>query len=197
MTDGDAVPFMLRVTDVKQFVYCPRIPFFTYVLPVPRRATRKMEYGLEEHADLDRLEKRRQLSRYQLDHGERQFHVPLMSSRLGVSGVLDMLIRTPAGAFPVEFKFTSGPPALNHKYQLLTYALLVEDQLQTTVRNGFLYLVPGKRIQPVFLTPTARQRCHRLMRSIRKTIASERMPPPPARHSRCRECEFRLYCGDV
>ena len=46
----------LKVTDLKQFVYCPRILYFTYVLPIPHPVTRKMDFGKIEHLELDRLE---------------------------------------------------------------------------------------------------------------------------------------------
>ena len=37
----------LCVTDLKQFVYCPRIPFYQYVMPVEKKATFKMEALLQ------------------------------------------------------------------------------------------------------------------------------------------------------
>ncbi len=46
-------PMMLKVSDVKQYLYCPRIVYYTYVAPVPRRITFKMRYGKEQHVDLD------------------------------------------------------------------------------------------------------------------------------------------------
>ena len=52
----------LRVSDLKQYIYCPRIPYFYYVLPIPRRITRKMEYGALEHIEIERMEKDEDLS---------------------------------------------------------------------------------------------------------------------------------------
>lgn len=36
---------MLRVSDLKQFIYCPRIVYYNYVMPVEKKTTYKMEHG--------------------------------------------------------------------------------------------------------------------------------------------------------
>src|SRR5687767_4480623 len=93
----------LRVNDIKQYAYCPRIVFYQYTMPVEKKATWKMEQGKIEEAEIDRLEKRRKLSGYRLVEGERRFHFRLTSARLGLSGRLDLLIDSPEGLFPVDF----------------------------------------------------------------------------------------------
>lgn len=188
---------VLKVSDIKQYLYCPRIIYFNYVLPVERKVTRKMEYAKEEHLELDRLEKRRKLVRYRLDEGERFFHVRLQSSHLGMEGVLDMLISSPAGLYPVEFKHTIRGPELNHKYQLVAYAMLVEEHYNRPVRFGFLYLSPGKRIFSIEVTPNARIFVKRLAGMIRRIIECQQMPPRSRSQRRCRDCEFRNYCNDI
>jgi CRISPR-associated protein Cas4 len=124
----------LRVSDIKQYFYCPRIIFFKYVCPVPVKITRKMEYGKEAHIELDRLEKRRTFKRYNLAEGRRFFHTQLYSPRLGLEGRLDMYIEAAGENFPVEFKNTTGGLSLNHKYQLVAYAMLLEDFFNRPVR---------------------------------------------------------------
>lgn len=187
----------LRVCDIKQYIYCPRVVYFNYVLPVEKKTTHKMEHGKEEHIELDRLEKRRKLREYGLEEGERRFHVRLHSERLALTGVLDLLLVTPKGCFPVECKYTTREPALNHKYQLVAYAMLVEEAMQVHVRSGFLYLIPGKRIQEVLITDNARLHVRRMMGAIRRMIREERMPVATRSPVRCRDCEYKLFCADV
>ncbi|MBZ4653891.1 MAG: CRISPR-associated protein Cas4 [Bacillota bacterium] len=187
----------LRVTDVKQYIYCPRIIYFTYVCPVEKKITRKMEYGKEEHLELDRLEKRRTFKRYSLSEGERRFHQYLRSERLGLEGKLDMHIISEGEYFPVEFKHTRKGPSLNHKYQLVSYAMLLEDYYNKPVRYGFLYLIPEKRPYPIEITPNARIFVKELLEKIREIILKERIPRPNQHKGRCTDCEYRNYCGDV
>ena len=119
----------IRVSDIKQYFYCPRVVYHTYYTPVVRPTTHPMQIGAVQHEVLSVLERRRTLSRYGLDTGSRQFHISLYAESLGLSGVLDLLIRTEDGVFPVEFKSTTQRLNLNAKYQLTAYALMVEECL--------------------------------------------------------------------
>lgn len=186
----------LTVSDVKQYSYCPRIPYFTYIQPVDKKVTPKMEFGKEEHLDFSRLEKRRTLAAYRLDEGERSFQVRLSSERLGLEGVLDLLVINTQGYFPVEFKNSTRAPELNHKYQLVAYAMLVEDVHRVRVRHGFIYLIPNKRVYPVRVTQSARDFVKSVLARIRSMVQAETMPAGARSWARCTDCEFRNFCAD-
>jgi CRISPR-associated exonuclease Cas4 len=187
----------LRVNDLKQFEYCPRIVFYNTVMPVERKSTVKMQRGKEEEFKLDALEKRRTLRRYQLASGERRLHVWLESRKLALSGRLDLLIISPQGYFPVDFKYTRGRPHRNHLFQLAGYALLVEETFQTQVQTGFVYLAPIQDVVAVDLTPELREQALSRLAEMREMIRGGMLPPPTPVRSRCEECEFRNYCGDI
>ncbi len=184
------------MTDVKQFVYCQRIIYFTYLMPVDRRITAKMAYGKESHAELDRLERRRGFRSYRLEEAERRFHVPLESRRLGLHGILDMLLVSPQGYFPVEFKDTTRPPGLNHKYQLVAYAMLVEEKYRQPVREGYIYLIPLKRAIAIPITQEMRDFVRSVIGRIEGMVLTEKIPAVTREIRKCVDCEWRNYCGD-
>lgn len=187
----------LRVNDLKQFEYCPRIVFYNTVMPLERKTTVKMERGKEEEFRLDALEKRRTLKRYELGSGERRFHVWVDSPTLGLSGKLDLLIVSRKGYFPVDFKYTRGRPHRNHIIQLAGYALLVEEKFQTRVDTAFIYLAPIQEVISIRLTEQLKGEVRHCLEEIRTMIQEEILPAPTPLRSRCEECEFRNYCGDI
>lgn len=187
----------LRVNDLKQFVYCPRIVFYQHVMPVDKKATFKMEEGKRAETVIDKLETRRSLRKYRLGEGTRQFHVWLRSEHLGLSGKLDLLIDSPEGLFPVDFKFTSERAQKNHLYQLCGYALLAEEAYGKTVRCGFIYLIPQEVVVVMGLTPERKEETLRMLDTMRELIRREQMPEPTTVRERCVECEYRNYCGDI
>lgn len=187
----------LTVTDLRQYLYCPRIVYFTYCLPVPRPVTYKMTEGQLQHEETRDKERRRSLRAYGLSEGQRYFHVHLRSEQLGLSGVLDMVIVSPQEVVPVEFKHSRRALGLHHKYQLVAYALLVEERWDRPVRRAFVYRIPERRAQEVPITPNMRRFVHKTMAEIRAMIASEAMPSPTRHGERCADCEFRNFCGDV
>lgn len=186
----------LTVSDIKQFVYCPRVVYFTYFLQQRRPTTYKMQEGNLEHEHVAELEERRSLKAYGLAEGERQFDVALYSDRLGLSGKLDMVILVANEVIPVDFKNSGVGVGLNHKYQLTAYALLVEDRWGKPVRRGFIYLVPLKRAYEVVITPNMRLFVRRTVELIRDMIDGEYMPPATRQKSRCRDCEFQNFCNE-
>jgi len=187
----------LRVNDLKQFAYCPRIVFYQYVMPVEKKATFKMIEGKRAEADIDKLEKRRSLRGYRLAEGKRHFQLWLRSEGLGLSGKLDLLIESPRGFFPVDFKYTSGRPQKNHLYQLCGYALLVEEAHGQPVTHGFIYLIPQEEVVIVDLTQERKAEALEMLEEMRGMIRTEKMPEPTPVRSRCTECEYRNYCGDI
>lgn len=187
----------LRVNDLKQFEYCPRIVFYNTVMPLERKTTVKMERGKDEEFRLDALEKRRTLRRYELGSGERRFHVWLESPSLGLSGKLDLLIVSNKGYFPVDFKYTRGRPHRNHVVQLAGYGLLVEEKFRTRVDTAFIYLTPVQQVISIGLTGQLKEEVRQRLSEMRTMIHDEILPPATPVRGRCEECEFRNYCGDV
>jgi CRISPR-associated exonuclease Cas4 len=187
----------LRVNDLKQYAYCPRVVFYQYCMPVNKKPTWKMEQGKVAEGNIDELEKRRKLREYRLAEGRREFHVWLSSKRLGLSGKLDLLIESPEGLFPVDFKMTAGRPYKNHVMQLCGYARLLEDCYGREVLKGFVYLIPQNDAVVFDLTEERKKEADALIGEIRRMIETEQMPPPTPVRNRCADCEFRNYCGDI
>ena len=187
----------IRVSDIKQYFYCPRVVYHTYYTPVSRPTTDPMQLGAVEHEVLSVLERRRTLARYGLDTGSRKFHVSLHAESLGLTGVLDLLIETEAGAFPVEFKSTTQRLNLNAKCQLTAYAMMVEECFDRSVSQGFIYRIPTQRITAVPITDALRRKTLHAIDEIRLMLSDEWMPPPTPQRGKCVECEFRRFCADV
>jgi CRISPR-associated exonuclease Cas4 len=187
----------IRVNDIKQYAYCPRVVFYPYCMPVNKKATWKMEQGKVAEAEIDKLERRRKLREYRLADGERRFHVWLSSGRIGLSGKIDLLIDSPEGLFPVDFKLPTGRPHKNHVAQLCGYALLLEDCYDREVTKGFVYLIPTNDAVVFDLTPERKKETRGVISEIRQMIEGEQMPAPTPVRNRCTDCEYRNYCGDI
>ena len=194
---GTGAPVIVTATDLKQWAYCPRIVFYRHVLPVRPRATYKMERGKDIQAAVEALERRRGFRAYGMRDGERRFGLWLHSGRLGVSGKLDLLILTADACYPVDFKDTLGGPRRNHRLQLAAYALLAEEAFERPAPDGFIYLVPEKRVVALQLNETDRGEVRLAVRQMHQMIEQERLPDPTPVRARCPGCEFRNFCADI
>ena len=194
---------LFEVTDLKQYVACPRIVYYRYCLPHVRPITGLMEEGIRRHEEEDAREERRSLRTYGLKEGERLAHLALRSATLGLSGRIDLAIATPSRDTPnaegivVEYKYSEQKAGPHFALQLAAYALLLEEAWSIPVKRGYLYSIPLRRAELVPITPHLRKKVVQTVQHIQQVVTSELMPAPPSTQYRCITCEFRRFCNDV
>ena len=186
-----------RVTDLKQFVYCPRIPFYQHVMGFHGKPTYKMEQGKTAQEAIESLEKRRRVREYGLDEVLRHFGMSLFSAALGISGKLDLLIETETACYPVDFKYTTGRPHRNHQLQLAGYSLLVAEHFSKPVPAGFIFIITDDLVFRFEMTRALLDEARTALLSMQHTIETEQFPDPTPVRARCTDCEYRNFCGDV
>lgn len=189
----------INITDIKQYVYCPRVVYYNYVEPVPRKVSFKMEYARSQHYELNQKEKRRNLKRYNLVEGKRYYGLSISSEALNLSGKLDILIDTEAESgqrfYPVECKDTDGKIYKNIIYQLVAYAMCIEEMTNTPVKKGYIYIIPEQKAHLIFITDDQKRYVRKMISMIKKIIQEEYYPDPRSK-KRCWDCEFQRYCND-
>ena len=185
----------LTVTDLKQFIYCPRIPYFKHVLGARERFDSQQQESRESHRDIAALDRRRTGARNydpSIRSARKIFNLPLFSPRLLLSGVLDLLIIEEGRGehIPVDYKFTQPPPLGrswgDHRVQLAAYALLVEHtHPPAIVRRGFLYYVNQDQTVEVPITHGMKRYIPRLLTRIRRLLQSQSPPPIRVNPRKC------------
>lgn len=186
----------INITDIKQYVYCPRVVYYNYVEPVPRKVSFKMEYARSQHYELNQKEKRRTLKRYNLVEGKRYYGLSVSSK---VLNLLDILIDTESEFgqrfYPVECKDTDGKIYKNIIYQLVAYAMCIEEMTNTPVKKGYIYIIPEQKAYLFHITDDQKNYVRKMVTMIRKIIQEEYYPDPRSK-KRCWDCEFQRYCND-
>ena len=194
---SDVSEKFLTPTDVKQYIFCPRVTFFTRVMRLRPIMGSQQEAGKKSHDKLTILEERRKSllkSNMSFDIKSKKFDINLLSNRLGVKGRLDMLLITKDKEYiPVEFKdmySRRGNVHLDHKYQLVLLALLVEDAFYTITKRGILHYIRGDETINVQITHRMKNRAKKYLQRISRMIESGVMPDIR------RECiNNRVGCG--
>lgn len=212
----------VRVSDVRQWAFCPRVIWHRRVMGISTKPTPTMEWGKAAEEALRRKETRRRLRRYGLEDATRAFSVALEDCERRVSGVCDLVLTTeerteswprfkgglPDGvcpvrlhvakrAYPVEVKRTAGGVRRHHVLQLAGYAELLEHNGYGKVDSGYVLLLPEDRIERVRLGSDEREAFWNAVRAIRDMMESDRFPQATRYRSFCGDCEFVNYCGDV
>jgi len=187
---------MITISDLKQYLYCPRIIYWRIVQPVNVAPTFKMKWGKKKHEKEKIKEVRRKINRYGVPEGERFFELSLDDGFL--SGKIDMAIHKtdPEEWIPVEFKFTRDKYRLNHIVQLLGYAALLENNYGTTVRKGFLLYPRLGKLEKIDISSKDMKKVYSTVEGVRKIIVNQEFPEGSKNLKRCNECEYLLFCND-
>lgn len=196
MLDDDQ-RYPIRVTDLKQWAYCPRVFYYQHCLPHVRPTTYKMEAGAAAGRSEVGREERRSLRVYGIAQGEREFDVLVCSEKMGLRGEIDMVITVAGGeVIPVDYKM-SKIAGVHFQLQLCAYGMMLEEMRGVTVQRGFLYSIPLRRAETIIFERRLRQRALQAIEAMQWIIVHETMPAPVKNLSKCVTCEFRRFCNDV
>ena len=93
---------------------------------------------------------------------------------------MDCIIKTTKSEFiPVEYKnmnSDSGRVCMDHKYQLVAYALLIVETFGAVVKRGFVNYIPETLILQFEITPTMESHVKRVLGHIKRIIKDEELP---------------------
>jgi len=167
---------------IKQYLYCPRIPYFILVFGIRERVTELMKSGKEYHAK--KLKKLR-------EEGW-ETNVFLRSKKYGIYGYVDALKKDENGYTVLEVKDTEyrRNAVKMHLYQAASYALMVEEVFGRVCRIVILYR--DKEVEFPFNRGIKRY-CVSIINKI-KRICENGLVYRPNRVSRCKNCGFFKFC---
>lgn len=199
---SDIAEDFVSVTDIKQYIYCPRIVYFDRVLHATPIFGSQQEDSKELHEDYVKKELRRKDAVYyspEFVGAEKLLFVSFSSSTLGLQGNVDCMIKTASGEYvPVEYKNMNsdkGRICMQHKYQLVGYAMLIEDSFKTVVKRGFVNYIPETLILQFEITPTMKSYVKRVLGHIKRIIRDEELPPiRVAKHKCAGGCGHKQTC---
>ncbi len=186
----------LPVSLLRQYAFCPRIPWFMETLGLNPPRPPWVRQGIDHHQRERMLQRRRRLSRYGLTEARLVEEPQLRAPGIGLHGRPDALLETEHAVYPLEFKLGDSRPASGHLLQVAAYALLAESSLGKPSPAGFiLYGKRGKTIS-VEMDTRMREKVLKASADLRQSLEKGLLPVSPASAAQCTQCEFLNYCND-
>ena len=119
----------------------------------------------------------------------------LLSPRLGMVGSVDKLIRTEAELIPSMIKTGRSPEYgvwPSDRMQLAAYAMLIEDEFETTVQRGFVEYVRTADIREAAIKKRDRALAFQVLGQVKKVHAG--LFPEKGANPPCEGCAFIERC---
>lgn len=125
--------------------------------------------------------------------------MPLVSRRLGVSGIADLVELHPiegGGWRPVPVEYKRGKPKSHRadEVQLCAQGVALEEMFGLAVPEGVLFYGETRRRLEVPFDDTLRQLTSDVAKAARAMIAAGATPPPVYDRTKCRACSLADLC---
>jgi CRISPR-associated exonuclease Cas4 len=188
--DDDLVP----LSGLQHVVFCPRQAALIHVERVWREdAATAAGRVLHERVDEPGIGNQRgvRIAR----------SMPLVSRRLGVRGIADMVElhaddKAPRGVRPVPIEVKRGrvKRELADQVQLCAQAMCLEEQFSVTVVQGALFYGGSHRRVTITFDGPLRQETERAARLLRDLISRGEVPPAVYLPAKCGKCSLEPLC---
>ncbi len=188
----------ITVSDVMEYLFCPRFIYFMYCLMIPQHEERhyKVLKGRELHAAREKVN--RNYIRKKLQCERKEIAVYLVSRRYHVKGEVDeVLFLSDGTAAPMDYKFAEYRDTIfrTHKYQSALYGLMIADCYDIAVKRGFVcYTRSNHLVKEVPLGDKDFERAISIVDNVLTIIQKGFFPAPTRYKARCIDCAYRNIC---
>jgi len=185
-------PFYFSAEDIRQFVYCPRIIYFRYVLRGHWVLTPKMLRGQSLHERLCRGKDKETegfITRY--------YNVRLEDSDLGLFALIDIIEFDGNNIKIIELKTGKHKPgyiADTHKLQVVAEAILAELSFGITVTRGAVWYEKDNETIEFEITDRDRMKVLYVLREMKRIVKNEIFPIIERPSRKCIDCEYKRFC---
>lgn len=183
-----------RINEIKNYLYCPRIAFYTLCMGIDRE-TGLSRAGIEAEATTKVRIKRRRHAVHAAAEGVRHFDVLLASHRHQLVGRLDEIVETPEGVYLIDYKDTTKDFGY-WSAQMYAYHLCAEE-MGWRVLGSYIYSIPSRKYFAAKETAQHQKQLAVLLKDVQRMVADEICPPPSSVIGKCRVCQYARFCNDV
>jgi CRISPR-associated exonuclease Cas4 len=191
-------PASLTVTDVMEYLFCPRFIYFLHCLEIPQHEEKRSKVRIGREAHHARETTNISYLRHDLGVQRKEAGVYLTSEHLPVRGIVDEVLFLDDGtAAPLDYKFAEDKDTLfrTHRFQSVLYGMMIEERYEVPVKRGYLcYLRSNNAVREVPITPKARADAESVVDAILEITEYGYYPRAAASRRRCIDCCYRHLC---
>ena len=180
---------------IRQWCYCPRKVYYFELTNFKVYSPLWVKQGERYHDHESHLWKRRDLSRFKLEGGEKLYNYALRSQNHDIHGLCDLVIKTKEAVFVSDFKLTTQRKRLGNILQLAAYGIMASEQFNLPCHTGFL-TGPNKQLDTINFTDDIKTKVIDAIAQIHSILNCGIKPDSSASDAQCQSCEYVNHCND-
>lgn len=188
--------YSLPVSLIRQYLFCPRIPYYIEVMQLKPERPVWTQQGQEYHKHQKRLFKDRTLKRFNLENAQLKFNQQLQHSKYPFHGIADALLENDKFICPVEFKLYGEKPTKAQIYQTICYGLLAEANTNKIFNRCFILFEKKGKTHSFEVDQTLKNKVIKTVIETIDMLDTGLLPDSPASRHQCSQCEFLTFCND-
>ena len=188
--------YSFPISLIRQYCFCPRIPFFNEVLNINPGDRPWQKQGIAYHERQRILNRRRTLKRYGLKKGTIHHNVWLAGSIIPCHGICDAIVETPETVSPVEFKMEASRPNRGQILQLAAYGMLAREKFEKKCSVMFILYGNKGKVRQYTLDDKIEHEVKNVVCNILRSIKKGLLPISAASAAQCSQCEYLNFCAD-
>jgi CRISPR-associated protein Cas4 len=125
--------------------------------------------------------------------------IKLESDKLQLKGIADKVEVYHNRYVPIELKTGKAPKEgmwPGHRIQIAAYAMLIEENFKTRVKEGFIHYLDAKEVRHVAINPFMKEEIIQLTGQVQELLEKSRIPDYCENRNKCTNCGLRKECYD-
>jgi len=191
-------PIQINVSDVMEYLFCPRFIYYQYCLTIPQHEEKRFKVlkGRELHESKTKFNK--DYLRKKLGCTSREDEVFLSSEKYCIKGKVDQVLFLDDGsAAPFDYKFAKFHETLfkTHRFQLILYGLMIREIYNVPVNRGFVcYKRSNNLVQRVDFRESDFKKAIEAINDILEIMQKGIYPKKTSSSMKCVDCCYRRIC---
>jgi len=189
---------MITITPshIIEYLFCPRFIYFQNVLCIPQHEEKS--YKAMKGRDIHALKMVRNKEYLRKRIGVKNKYQDVYLTNNSLRGKVDEVLTLENGNMaPLDYKFAKYKDIVYNTYktQIYCYALLIEENYNAQVKEGFLvYVRSNNKIVKIEITENDKQKIRYTISEIVKIIDNNIFPKATMSKKRCVTCTYRNLC---
>jgi CRISPR-associated exonuclease Cas4 len=190
-SNEESIPINL----IRQYLFCPRIPWFKYNLSIQPPEQSWMKAG-EKYHNSQKTEYKRRFLNLIVEPYEKILNFQVESSILGIHGIVDEIIKNEIEFLVVEYKLDSRKPFKGQIFQALGYLYAAEETLKLKGKGAIL--IKGSAHKPYVINNTDILKVEfiKVLNNLKASLKRDSIPFSSADSNKCGQCEYLRHCND-
>lgn len=195
MAAGDTI---ITISDVLEYLFCPRFIYFMHCLAIPQHEESRFKVikGREVH-DEKRITNTEYL-RKKLGVVRKEINVFIASKNHNIKGIVDEVLFLEDGtAAPFEYKYAEFKDVIfqTYKFQLVLHAMMIKENYKIDVKKGFIcFTRSNNHIEEIIFTEKDFKKGLEIIDEILGIIDKGFYPGKSKYKNKCIDCCYSNIC---